>query len=50
MTVVEPIEILEDIPLDESNSKKFTRIGKGMEEKTKQDLTQFLKKSKDVFA
>ena len=50
MTVVEPIEILEDIPLDESNSKKFTRIGKSMEEKTKQDLTQFLKKSKDVFA
>ena len=50
MTVVEPNEILEEIPLDESNSKKFTRIGKSMEEKTKQDLTQFLKKSKDVFA
>ena len=50
MTVVVPIEILEDIPLDESNSKKFTRIGTSMEEKTKQDLVQFLKKSKDVFA
>ena len=35
MTVVEPIEILEDIPLDESNSKKYTRIVKSMEEKTK---------------
>ena len=50
MTVIVPIEILEDIPLDESNSKKFTRIGTSTEEKTKQDLVQFLKKSKDVFA
>ena len=38
MTVVVPIEILEDIPLDESNSKKFTRIGTSIEEKRKQDL------------
>ena len=49
-TVVEPIEILEDIPLDESNPERFTRIGTSMEEKTNQDLIQFLKKSKDVFA
>ena len=33
--VVELIEVLEDIPLDESNLEKFTRIGTSMEEKTK---------------
>ena len=36
--VVEPAEILEDIPLEEGNPEKFTRIGTSMEEKTKQDL------------
>jgi len=49
-TVAEPIEVLEDVPLDKSNPEKFTRIGTSMEEKTKQDLFQFLKKSTDVFA
>ena len=49
-TVVESIQILEDVPLDESNPEKFTRIETSMEEKTKQDLVQFLKKSMDVFA
>ena len=49
-TVVEPIQILEDVPLDESNPEKFTRIETSREEKTKQDLVQFLKKSMDVFA
>lgn len=34
-TVVELIEVLEDILLDESNPEKFTRIGTNMEEKTK---------------
>ena len=48
--VAEPIEVLEDFPLDESNSEKFTRIKTSMEGKTKQDLVQFLKKSTDVFA
>ena len=48
--VAEPTEVLEDIPLDESNPEKFTRIGTSMEEKTKQDLVQFLRKSIDVFA
>ena len=33
-----PTEVLEDIPLDESNPKRFTRIVTSMEEKTKQDL------------
>ena len=48
--VAEPIEVLDDFPLDESNSEKFTRIKTSMEEKAKQDLVQFLKKSTDVFA
>ena len=44
------IEVLVDVPLDESNSEKFTRIGTSMEEKTKQDLVRFLKRSTNVFA
>ena len=47
---VEPIEVLEDVPLDESSLEKFTEIGTSMEEKRKQDLVQFFKKSTDVFA
>ena len=31
-------EVLEDVPLDKSNPKRFTRIVTSMEEKTKQDL------------
>ena len=45
----EPTEVLENVPLDEGNLEKFTRIGASMEEKTKQDLLQFLRKSIDVF-
>ena len=41
--------MLEDVYLDESNLKKLTRIETSMEEKTKQDLVQFLKKNTDVF-
>ena len=48
--VAEPTEVLEDIPLDETNPEKCTRVGASMESKTKQDLVQFLKKSIDVFA
>ena len=46
----EPTKVLEDVPLDKSNSEKFTRIGTSMEMKMKQDLVHFLKKSMDVFA
>ena len=49
-TLAEPIEILEDVPLDESNLEKFTKIGTSMGEKTKQELIGFLKQSTDVFA
>ena len=48
--LAEPIEVLEDVLLDESNPEKFTKIGTSMGEKTKQDLIGFLKKSTDVFA
>ena len=47
--LAEPVEVLEDMPLDESNPKKFTRIGTIMKEETKQDLVKFLRRSIDVF-
>ena len=34
-TIVELIEVMEDIPLDESNLEKFIGIGTSVEEKTK---------------
>ena len=48
--VAEPIEALENIPLDESNLERYTRVGADLEEKTKKDLVQFLKKNIDVFS
>ena len=48
--VAEPTEVLEDVPLEEGNPEKFTKIGTSMEEKTKQDLVQFLRENIDVFA
>ena len=48
--IAEPTEVLENILLEEGNPKKYTRIGTSMEEKTKQYLIQFLRKSIDVFA
>ena len=44
----EPTKVLEDVPLDQSNPEKFTRIGTSIEMKMKQDLVHFLKKSMDV--
>ena len=48
--VAEPTETLENIPLDENNPKRCTRVGADLEEKNKKDLVQFLKKNTDVFA
>ena len=48
--VAEPTETLENIPLDESNLERYTRVGTDLEEKSKKDLVQFLKKNVDVFA
>ena len=50
MVAAEPIEVLEDIPLDKNNPERYTRVGASMERKTKQNLVQFLKKSIGVFA
>ena len=41
--------MLEEIPLEEGNPQKFTKIGTSIKEKTKQDLVQFLRKSINVF-
>ena len=48
--VAEPIKVLEDISLDEKNSKKCTRVGADLEERIKKVLVCFLRKSIDVFA
>ena len=45
----EPTKVLEDVPLDEGDPEKSTKIGTSMEKETKQDLIQFLRKSTDVF-
>ena len=47
--VAEPTEALKNIPLDESNLERYTRVRGDLEEKTKKDLVQFLKKNIDVF-
>ena len=46
----EPTEALENIPLDERNLERYTRVGADLERKNKKDLVQFLKKNIDVFA
>ena len=48
--VAEPTEVLENITLDESDIEKYTRVGAELEENTKKDFVQFLKKNVDVFA
>ena len=48
--VAEPTEVLENIPLDESDLEKYTRVEADLEENGKKDLVQFLKENVDVFA
>ena len=48
--MAETTKALENISLDENNLKRCTMVGADLEEKTKQDLVRFLKKSIDVFA
>ena len=48
--VAEPAEALEDIPLDEDDPEKSTRIGADLEGKIKKGLIRFLRKNIDVFA
>ena len=48
--VAEPTKELENIPLDESNLERYTKVGANLKEKNKKDLVQFLKKNINVFA
>ena len=48
--VVEPIEVLEDISLDENNPERCTRVRADLEGRIKEDLVQFLRKNIDVYA
>ena len=48
--MAEPTKAFENIFLDENNPERCTKVGADLEEKTKQDLIRFLKKSTDVFA
>ena len=48
--VAEPIEVLEDIPLDEDDPEKSTKIGADLEGKIKKDLIHFLRENIDTFA
>ena len=48
--VAEPTEVLENIPLDESDLEKYTRVEADLEENAKKDPVQFLKENVDVFA
>ena len=48
--VVEPTEALENIPLDEDNPRKSTRIRADLEGKIKKGLICFLRQNIDVFA
>ena len=48
--MAEPTKALENISLDKNNLERYTRVEADLNEKTKQDLVRFLKKSIDVFA
>ena len=48
--VAEPAEALEDIPLDEDDPEKSTRIRADLEGKIKKGLIRFLRKNIDMFA
>ena len=47
--MAEPTEALEDIPLDEDDPGKSTKIGADLEGKIKKGLICFLKENIDVF-
>ena len=47
--VTEPIEVLENVLLQENDPEKFIIIGTSLKEKAKKVLVQFLRKSIDVF-
>ncbi|XP_065621907.1 uncharacterized protein LOC136064280 [Quercus suber] len=46
----EPVEALEDVPLDDNNPGRCTKIGADLEAKIKKDLVCLLRRNRDVFA
>ena len=48
-TVTEPVEKLEEIPLDSSNPGKTTKIGTLANPIIRQELITFLRGNRDVF-
>ena len=48
--MAEPTKVLENIPLNEDNPKKSTRIGADLKEKIRKDHIHFLRENIDVFA
>ena len=49
-TVTEPIEKLEEIPLDNSDPDRTTKIGTLTNPAIRQELITFLRSNRDVFA
>ena len=49
-TVTEPVEKLEDIPLDSPDPDRTTKIGTLANPTIRQELISFLKSNRDVFA
>ena len=49
-TIVEPVEELEEVMLDESRPGRTTRMGTLASLTVRQDLANFLRKNKDIFA
>ncbi|XP_075633335.1 uncharacterized protein LOC142605761 [Castanea sativa] len=47
---IEPVERLEDVPLDESQPERTTKIGTLADPTVRQTLTTFLKENRDVYA
>ena len=49
-TIAEPVEELEEVMLDESRPGRITRMGTLASPTVRQDLANFLRKNKDIFA
>ena len=49
-TVTEPVEKLEEIPLDSSDPSRTTKIGTLTNTMIRQELITFLRRNRDVFA
>ena len=48
-TIAEPVEELEEVILDESRSRRTTRMGTMASPMVRQDLANFLRRNQDIF-